>query len=212
MLGSWVNTLQKLRWSTWLTGAKPCGMALLCLTLGWTYTAHQRCNKSIADCQNLSEGSCACEQHIFRFFHTSNLMRLTHRHARMKRSLANQHVWLVAKKVAKCVSEISPGVRVCMCLVWGNCVSIVSLERLIRVGVEESATVKSPWALSPVLTPLNLSLSSLTFTHSTSIDTRFPAALQRPEENPLQWLSVQRESLGACRDQGDYIMRRHTEQ
>lgn len=52
-----------------------------------------------------------------------------------------------------------------------------------QVGSGEESL--SPLSVS-VLTPLNLSLSSLTLAHSTSIDTRYPAALQRPEENPLQ--------------------------
>lgn len=74
------------------------------------------------------------------------------------------------------------------------------------------APVKSPPALSlSVLTPLNLSLSSLTLTHSTSIDTRYPAALQRPEENPLRWLSIRGEHRSLQRRK-DYIMHWHTEQ
>lgn len=47
-----------------LTATEPCGMALLCLTLGWTYTAHQRCNKSIPGCQNLSEFLCLWTTHL----------------------------------------------------------------------------------------------------------------------------------------------------
>lgn len=59
--------------------AKPCRTALSYLTLGWTYTAHQRCNKSIPGCQNLSEGFCACEHHIFRFPHLQADVCLTRR-------------------------------------------------------------------------------------------------------------------------------------
>lgn len=82
---------------------------------------------------------------------------------------------------------------------WGECQSV----RL--------APVKSPRALSlSVLTPLNLSLSSLTLIHSISIDTGYPAALQRPEENPLQWLSIRGEPPSVPRRK-DYIMRRDTE-
>lgn len=79
---------------------------------------------------------------------------------------------------------------------WGECQGV----RL--------APVKSPRALSlSVLTPLNLSLSSLTLTHSTSIDTGYPAALQRPAENPLQWLSIRGEPRSLQRRK-DYIMYR----
>lgn len=76
-----------------LTGAKPSGMTLLYLTLGWTYTAHQRCNKSIPGCQNLSESFCACEQHIFRFPHLRADVCLTHRHT---------HRWNAATHSAVC--------------------------------------------------------------------------------------------------------------
>lgn len=117
-----------------LTGAKPCGMALLYLTLGWTYTAHQRCNKSIPDCQNLSESFWACEQHIFRFPHLRTDVRLTRRHTQMRCSL-----WGKRQRV-----ESACCVCVCMCMyvsVWGVRVSMASLEWLIRGEVEESVRV-----------------------------------------------------------------------
>lgn len=90
-----------------LTCAKPCGMALLYLTLGWTYTAHQRCNKSIPDCQNLSESFCACEQHIFRFPHLRADVRLTHRHTRMRCSLRGKRRRTRRRNAVLCV---------CVCL------------------------------------------------------------------------------------------------
>lgn len=112
--------------------------------------------------------------------------------------------------VASPTSARLGGKRFVCVSVWGACVSVASLERLIRGGVEESARVKSPWALSPVLTPLNLSLSSLTFTHSTSIDTRYPAALQRAEENPLlRWLSAGGKPRSLQRPEGLHHVQTH---
>lgn len=199
-----------------LTDAKPCGMALLYLTLGWTYTAHQRCNKSIPGCQNLSESFCSREQHIFRFPHLRADVCLTHRQIYKKKRVASyRSVCDFEGEWDRPINGVYVCLRVCFCVErpclngvfrvvnqrrgWGECQSV----RL--------APVKSPRALSlSVLTPLNLSLSSLTLTHSTSIDTGYPAALQRPEENPLQWLSMRGEPRSPQRRK-DYIMRRDTE-
>lgn len=112
-------------------------MALLYLTLRWTYTAHQRCSKSIPDCQNLSESFCACEQHIFRFPHLRADVCLTHRHTQMKWSLTQRRVtvrregedWRVCASVCMYVS------------VWSIHVSMASLEWLIRGEVEKSVRV-----------------------------------------------------------------------
>lgn len=191
-------------------GATPWVRGLLYLTLGWTYTAHQRCNKSIHACQNLSENFCACEHHIFRFPHLGADVRLTH-----------QRAWPHANaRMCGCAGGIS-GVYVLAADVAFHaghpCLTGVFRVVNQRRGWEECqsvrrAPVKSPPALSlSVLTPLNLSLSSLTLTHSTSIDTRYPAALQRPEENPLRWLSIRGEHRSLQRRK-DYIMHWHTEQ
>ncbi len=139
----------------------------------------------------------------------------------------HEHVELPGREtvgLAKTTRTNQQGLCLCVCVcvctyvsVWSIRVSMASLEWLIRGEVEENvsvrqALVKSPRALSlSVLTPLNLSLSSLTLTHSISIDTRYPAALQRPEENPLQWLSVWGEPPSLQRRK-DYIMCRRTEQ
>lgn len=138
-------------------------------------------------------------------FHTSEQMCVWHTEARV----------CVRVSERRCYRQIS-GVYVCLQVsVWSTRASMASLEWLIRGEVEESvrlAPVKGPRALSlSVLTPLNLSLSSLTLTHSTSIDASYPAALQRPEENPLQWLSIRGEPWSLQRRK-DYIMRWHTEQ
>lgn len=150
-------------------------------------------------------------------FHTSELMCVWH---------TDTHRWDVASegRDGECVVESACCVCVCMCLHVHVCFCVKSpcLNGVFRVVNQRrgwgecqsvrQAPVKSPQALSlSVLTPLNLSLSSLTLTHSTSIDTRYPAALQRPEENPLQWLSMWREPRSLQRRK-DYIMCRHTEQ
>ena len=169
-------------------------MAPLHLTLGWTYTTDQRCNKSIADCLNLSESFCGCEQHVFRFPHLTADVSGAQRTRGWNVAAHRTCVWLVWKWLA--ASAVDRCARVCRCTYVSVCLDGVFRVVNQRRGWGECqsvrpAPVKSPRVLSlSVLTPLNLSLSSLTLTHSTSIDTRYPAALQRPEENPLQWLSV----------------------
>lgn len=143
-----------------LTGAKPCGMALLYLTLGWTYTAHQRCNKSIPHCQNLSESFCACEQHIFRFPHLRADVCLTHGHTQMKCSLTQKRVTKGERESGirkECVDKSAVCVCVCVCgctyvSLWSIRVSMASLEWLIRGEVEESVRV-SGWLRWRVLEP-----------------------------------------------------------
>lgn len=51
--------------STPSDGCKALQDGMLYLTLGWTYTAHQRCNKSIPSCQDLSGGLvCLWTSHL----------------------------------------------------------------------------------------------------------------------------------------------------
>lgn len=130
-------------------------------------------------------------------FHTSELMCVWHTDTHTWNSATNRSVCDCEREICGRLCRRISGV--CMCVRF--CVKHPCLNGVFRVvnqrrgwGECQSvrlAPVKSPRALSfSVLTPLNLSLSSLTLTHSTSIDTRYPAALQRPEENPLQWLSV----------------------
>lgn len=121
-------------------------------------------------------------------FHTSELMCVWHTDTHRLNVASRRSVWLWERDRCTCVSK-------CVCF----CVKLLCLNGVFKVvnerrGWGECQSVRLAWVKSPralslsVLTPLNLSLSSLT--HSTSIDTRYPAALQRPEENPLQWLSV----------------------
>lgn len=98
-----------------LTGVKPCGKALLSLTLGWTYRTHQRCNKSIAGCSNLSEGFGACEQHISRFPHLTTDMCLTRRHLQMKWRLSLKTLWEKSGSSCDCGKWKGVCVFFCMC-------------------------------------------------------------------------------------------------